>query len=98
MRVELARMIDGEPMLTASAMSLLLGVDTDAIYQHRAKHGPMYLPETWVKQGRRRAGEAKAHTDSEALLDSLRYWAAKDYAVEVLEDAFGSVYYIGGQR
>ncbi|OBA66048.1 hypothetical protein A5633_03010 [Mycolicibacterium elephantis] len=74
---------DGDVLLPAEAMALLLGVPALLIEQHRVDNGVMSLPDEWIRQGRRRASEAKAHTGSDAMLDSLKYWARKDHNAQL---------------
>ena len=71
--------IDGEQMLDPQGMALLFGVEADAVRAMPVKNGAMAIPREWIKRGRRRAKEVLAHTGSDAMLDSLHYWAAKDY-------------------
>lgn len=75
--------IDGEPMLDATAMSLLFGVRTEEVSALPIGNGTTRLPTEWLKRGRRRAREAMAHTGSDAMLDNLRYWARQDHAAEL---------------
>lgn len=73
----------GEPMLDGSAMALLFGVEVEAVRALPMVDGASRIPREWVKRGRRRAGEAKAHTGSDELLENLRYWAHKDHGAEL---------------
>jgi hypothetical protein len=75
--------INGEPMLDSAAMALLFGVELEAVRALPMTNGTSPIPREWIKRGRRRASEAKAHTGSHALLDSLRYWARRDHGAEV---------------
>lgn len=75
--IELIRNIDGEPMLTADALSLLFGVTPEAITKHSTD--PMTVfPAKWIKAGRRRTREAQAATGKDDILAVLAYWARKD--------------------
>ncbi|UUO03858.1 hypothetical protein M4D79_14150 [Mycolicibacterium novocastrense] len=71
--------INAEPMLDSQCMSLLFGVPVSDVKALPFVNGHSRIPREWIKRGQRRAGEAKAHTGSDALLDSLRYWARKDH-------------------
>lgn len=73
----LIRNIDGEPMLSADALSLLFGVTAEAITAH-STHPATSFPRAWIKAGRRRTSEAAAATGSRDLLDVLAYWAKRD--------------------
>lgn len=73
------RDIDGELMLDSQCMSLLFGVPLDAIQALPRTAGASPIPTEWIRRGRRRAKEARAHTHSDAMLESLRYWAEKDH-------------------
>ncbi|ORM29237.1 hypothetical protein [Williamsia sp. 1135] len=81
--IRLTSTVDGEPFLSTDALSLLLGVDEGLIAERFKQTDPstsagvMLLPEAWMKQGRRRAREAMAHTGSNDMLSALRYWARK---------------------
>lgn len=79
------RHVDGELMLDTAALSLLLGVAPERISYHAQGRGTgvAALPEAWVRQGRRRAREAAAHTGSAAMLDGLRYWARMDHGADL---------------
>lgn len=80
------RKIDGEILIDSQAMALLFGVDAELISAHSKRKtvtGATKFPSAWIQQGRRRAREAMAHTGSEAMLDSLRYWAQRDYGAEL---------------
>jgi hypothetical protein len=93
----LIKMIDGEPVLSADALSLMFGVPTELILAHTAgathvvpgRVAHASLPEEWLRAGRRRAGEARAATGSSHLVDGLEYWAAKLGAKLVFVDENG---------
>jgi hypothetical protein len=91
-RIELARMIDGEPMIGVGGMSLLFGMPTTDVEQLRIEHGTTHLPDDWVRRGKRRAKEAKRWGQSGAMLDALAYWAAKDLDAHLVEDVDGTVW------
>ncbi|MGV0778735.1 hypothetical protein [Mycolicibacterium elephantis] len=91
-RTEIVRLVDGEPMISATGMSLLLGVPVTEVEQLRAGYGTSYLPADWVQRGQRRAKEAKRWGRSDAMLDALAYWAQKDFGADLFEDAFGTVW------
>lgn len=73
--------IDGEPMLSAEALSLLFGVPTEDITEfskeHSNPHGTVF-PKTWLQAARRRAREAAAATGENDILTVLGFWAARD--------------------
>ena len=71
--------IGGEPMLDPQGMALLFGVEADAVRALPIKARAMAIPSEWIKRGKRRTKEVLAHTGSNAFLDCLHYWAAKDY-------------------
>jgi hypothetical protein len=83
---------DGEAMLDAQCMALLFGVELADIHALPSVNGATPLPKEWIRRGRRRAREAQAHTGSDAMLDGLRYWAARDHGAEltVVYDRGGS--------
>lgn len=91
-RTEIARLIDGEPMLGAAGMSLLFGVTEAEAKQLRVDHGTTHLPADWIKRGRRRAKEAKRWGADESMLGALAYWAAKDLDAQLVEDTDGTVW------
>jgi hypothetical protein len=93
-RIELARVVDGEPMISVGGMSLLFGVPTAEVEQLGVEHGTAHLPDDWVRRGKRRAKEAKRWGASDAMLDALAYWATKDLDARLTEDAFGTVWAI----
>jgi hypothetical protein len=95
--IELARMAedgDDDVLLSATAMSLLLGVSVADIERLRADRctSTMYLPKEWVKQGKRRTKEAQAYTGDNDMLGGLAYWAAKDYGAAIEIDTYGAVF------
>jgi len=91
-RTELARVVDGEPVLGAAGMSLLFGVAVSEVEQLRVVHGTTHLPVTWVVRGKRRAKEAKRWGSTDSMLSGLAYWAAKDLDAQIVEDAYGTVW------
>jgi hypothetical protein len=75
--------VNGEPMIDSTGPALMFGVATADVSALPMTNGTSPIPREWIKRGRRRAGEAKAHTGSDAMLDSLRYWAHKDHGAEL---------------
>lgn len=71
--------IAGEPMLDPQGMSLMFGVSISDVHALPMVDGSSRIPQEWVKRGRRRAGEAKAHTGSNEFHDFLEYWARQDH-------------------
>lgn len=67
------REIDGEPMMDATGIALMFGITPDEI-----PVGEPFSREL-LQQGRRRAGEAKAHTGQSDFESVLTYWARKDH-------------------
>ena len=74
----------GENLLDMTAMALLFGVTVAEINALPSADGALTLPAKWLRQGRRRANEAKAHTGSDELFDALRYWARKDHGADLV--------------
>lgn len=95
-RIELLRVTDGEPLLTATAMSLLLGVPVADLHNARRDDtkGTMYLPNEWMKNGKRRTREAMAHTGDTDLISGLTYWAHQDHGASVEIDPAGTVFMV----
>ncbi|ELR85686.1 MULTISPECIES: hypothetical protein [Mycobacterium] len=87
---EIAVIVDGEPMISATGLSLLLGVPVDEITAHRQANGTTHLPAEWLKAGRRRRGEAASHTGKNEMVAALWYWARKDHnaRLEVIDDIY----------
>lgn len=77
---ELYRYIDGEPVLSAAGMAVLLGVTEEQMRTLAATHGTdvAHIPAEWVKAGRRRAKEYQAATGRDDMLGALEYWAEKE--------------------
>ncbi|MDV2477844.1 hypothetical protein F8M49_25050 [Rhodococcus zopfii] len=77
---ELYRYIDGEPVLSAAGMALLLGVTEEQMCAQAARSGTAIteLPEAWVKSGRRRSKEYQAATGRDDVLGALEFWQARD--------------------
>jgi hypothetical protein len=73
--------IDGEPMLDATTMSLLFGVDPDTVTA--TLRADPKVPYEWIQAGRRRAREAMARTGSNSLIDALTYWARHDLGTDL---------------
>jgi hypothetical protein len=85
--IELTRTIDGEPMMSATAMGLLFGIDTDTVEQYMRTNivgGALRFPPEWIKAGRRRSKEAAAATGSNDVFDILAYWARRDLGAEIV--------------
>ena len=79
------RQIDGEAVIDSQAMMLLFGVAAERLTMiaGQSETGLAELPQEWIQRGRRRAREASAHTGSEAMLDTLHYWARKDFGADL---------------
>ncbi|OBK82135.1 hypothetical protein A5649_09780 [Mycolicibacter heraklionensis] len=85
--IELTRDIDGDPMLSAAALSLLFGVDEELVNAHSKRstvNNRTPMPTAWIRAGRRRTSEAAAATGSRDLLDVLAYWARRDRGAEIV--------------
>lgn len=76
------KVIDGEPMIDKTGMSLLFGVAEELVTALTA-NGPAPIPDEWIRNGKRRAKEAAAHTGSNDMVSSLTYWARKDRGAEL---------------
>ena len=76
-----------EPMLDLTAVSLLFGVAVADFEALPRQENSVRIPSEWTRRGRQRAREAMAHTGSDSIIDSLRYWARKDHG-EVLDVVF----------
>lgn len=74
-----------DPQLPAEALSLLLGVPVDDLRAHALVSGTgvMTLPPQWLRAGRQRASEARAHTGSSDMVSGLQYWAEKDHGARL---------------
>jgi hypothetical protein len=86
-RIELTGNIDGEPMLSADALSLLFGIDADLITAHSKRStvdGRTPFPAASLQAGRRRTSEAAAAVGSRDLFDVLNYWAQRDRGMTVV--------------
>ena len=74
--------VNGEPMMDGQGMALMFGVslhDVNAL----VTDGDAAIPNEWVRQGKRRAKEALAHSGSNELIDYLQYWARQDHDADV---------------
>lgn len=91
-RINIASVIEGEPMLSVDGMQLLFGVGTELISAHFKRS--MKIPDEWVKSGRRRAKEAQASTGVNAMVDGLIYWARKDHGADIIEESDGSIWMV----
>lgn len=72
--------IDGEPVVSAKGLSVLLGVPVDqvrALAQFRGT-GVDSLPPEWVKAGIRRSKEYQAATGRNDMLGALEYWQQRE--------------------
>jgi hypothetical protein len=58
-------------LLDSTAVALLLGVAPKDLRSLPTHDGHTTLPQEWLKQGRRLASEAQAHTGSSAMVDAL---------------------------
>jgi hypothetical protein len=85
--VEISRLIDGVQMVTATGVSLLMGVAADDLPDGE-------IPQEWIKSGRRRSAEYRAHTGRADMLGSLAYWAEKDHDADLVEDDDGTIWMI----
>lgn len=100
--IELARNINGEPMLSTAALALLFGIDADVV-EHQMRttmdrdKGTARFPAEWTKAGKRRGKEAAAATGSNDLFDILTYWARRDLGADIVftDDVPGR---LGGDR
>lgn len=73
-------------LVPAEEVSLLLGVPIEEVHARtRGEHGlaNMQLPNKWVRQGRRRASEARASTGKDDVVSVLRYWAEQEHGAEL---------------
>jgi hypothetical protein len=90
----IVKVIDGEPMIDATVMSLLFGVDEqliNALSRRDTANGYTPIPMEWIRNGKRRAKEAAAHTGNNDVVSALTYWARKD------RGALLQIVYDGGQ-
>lgn len=91
--IELTRTVNGEPMMSATAIGLLFGIDADTVEHHMKTHivkGALRFPPEWVKAGKRRSKEAAAATGSNDVFDILAYWAKRDLGAEIVFTDDGS--------
>ncbi len=77
------RNVDTDPMLDSQALGLLFGVSVADVLALPMKDGTSPIPREWIKRGRRRTREAMAHTGSDFIMDTLRYWAQKDHNADL---------------
>ncbi|WP_406816191.1 hypothetical protein [Mycobacterium sp. M23085] len=80
------KVVNGEPLIDATALSLLFGVGEELVTALSARdttNGYTTFPPEWIRNGRRRAREAFAHTKSNDMVSSLTYWARKDRGAEL---------------
>ena len=88
------KVLNGEPMIDETALSLLFGVDEELVAAQGRRdtaNGYRTLPAEWLRAGRRRARESAAHTGSNGMVSSLTYWVRKDRGAEL------QIVYEGGQ-
>lgn len=74
--------INGEPMVSTAGMSLLFGVSEelcDAEIRRQQLMGAegFVPPGEWVRNGRRRAAEYRAHTGRNDAEGALEYWSQR---------------------
>lgn len=85
--IELTRSVNGEPMMSATAISLLFGVDSGVVEQYMRTNiigCALRFPPEWIKAGKRRGKEAAAATGSNDVFDILAYWAQRDLGAEIV--------------
>ena len=75
--------IDGEPMISTAGMALMFGVDEELcraeIRRQEAMGAKGFLPPgEWIRNGRRRAAEYRAHTGRNDAAGALEFWAARE--------------------
>jgi len=72
--------IDGEPVVSAKGLALLLGVPEDQVRALALFRGTGVdaLPAEWVKAGLRRSKEYQAATGRDDMLGALEYWARRE--------------------
>ncbi|BBY19022.1 hypothetical protein [Mycolicibacterium litorale] len=74
----------GERLMSATAVALLMGVPVAEVEQvWDTSVGPACLPAEWIKAGKRRSAEARAHTGGTSAAIALAYWARKDFGAEI---------------
>ncbi|OBI28187.1 hypothetical protein [Mycolicibacter sinensis] len=91
--IELTRTINGEPMMSATAMGLLFAIDASTVEQYMKTNivgGALRFPPEWIRAGKRRSKEAAAATGSNDVFDILAYWARRDLGAEVVFTDDGS--------
>lgn len=71
--------VDGEPVVSAKGLSILLGVPLDQVRALASFRGTGVdaLPPEWVKAGIRRSKEYQAATGRDDILGALEYWQAR---------------------
>lgn len=72
--------INGEPVVSAKGLALLLGVPEDQVRALALFRGTGVdaLPDEWVKAGKRRSKEYQAATGRDDMLGALEYWAQRE--------------------
>lgn len=88
--IKMYRHESGELLLSVEGIALLLGVDADDLRAHVAANdigslteAPKWIPNEWLKQGRRRSREAMAATGIDSMQSALEYWAEKEHGAEI---------------
>lgn len=85
--IELTRNVNGEPMMSAAAISLLFGIDADTVEKYMTANiigGALRFPPEWIKAGKRRSKEAAAATGSNDMFDILAYYARRGLGAEIV--------------
>lgn len=75
--------IDGEPMVSTAGIALLFGVSEELcaaeINRQRSMGCEGFVPPgEWIRNGRRRAAEYRAHTGRNDGEGALEYWATRE--------------------
>lgn len=87
-------------LLSAAAVSLLVGVDVDAVREFMMSGGDVCdVPEEWAQNGNRRReiAEAAMQQDDIAMLDSLIFWASVDHGKDVFTDGDRNVWMVDAE-
>lgn len=78
------KMINGEPMVSAAGMALLVGIPAEEIegnFDETVQRGRTPLRPEWIKNGIRRRKECAAAIGHEpSMVESLDFWAAQEAA------------------
>lgn len=75
--------VDGELMVSTAGMALLFGVSEELcaaeINRQEAMGCKGFVPPgEWLRNGRRRAAEHRAHTGSNDVESALEYWSTRE--------------------